>query len=215
VLLLILVAAAILIYTLAILPDQVTYVQLSNQKAANQAKIEDLQRQLVDPDEIAKHFQEIRGSLDQFRGAVLRPRDEGRIEILNAIDRATRETGARLTDTVKFTSEQAEQTESAERGGKKVRKSDENKAVLSYPSLEMEISVAGSYNQVRSFISRFEGSNQFVVIDKVSLSKEDSEENLADGRGAPRSAGEGMIVLSITMTAFFQPDGYQAAGVVH
>jgi hypothetical protein len=212
VLLLILVAAAILIYTLAILPDQVTYVQLSNQKAANQAKIEDLQRQLVDPDAIAQRFQEIRGSLDQFRGAVLRPRGEGRIEILNAIDRATRETGARLTDTVKFTTEQ---TESPERDGKKVRKSDEDKAVLSYPSLEMEIAVAGSYNQVRSFISRFEGSNQFVVIDKVSLSKDESEENLADGRGAPRSAGEGMIVLSITMTAFFQPDGYQAAGVVH
>jgi hypothetical protein len=206
VLLVMLVAGVFVIYSFWILPDQVRYVQLSNEVADNQAKIDKLQQQVIDPTSIASEFQEVRDSLDAFRGATLRPHDEGRLQILNAIERVTRETGVQLAGTVEFRASAAEVVTGKEKH-KKADKADHT--VKSFPSMQVQMSISGSYAQLRSFISRFEGGGQFVIIDSVGLSSaEEAGGKLAGGRAGAGFGGPsgGPITLTIAMTAYFQPE---------
>lgn len=217
VLLVLLLIAVFVVYSYFILPDQVSYVQMSNQVAANRAKIEELQQQVVDPSLVTARFQEVRSSLEEFRGQVLRPREVGQREIQSAIGRALGETGVRLASAIQFRTKDpiAEAAKGEKKRTRKGRNENGAREIRSYPSMRMEFSISGNYGQLRSFISRFEGSGQFVVIDEITLNVEDDKARGPVGRasvGQPSQSGT--ITLDIAMTAYFQPYGPpSAAGV--
>ncbi len=214
VVLVLLIVGTFVVYSFWILPDQVNYVRISNQVSANQSKIQDLQQTIVDPSTLTSHFQEVRDSLDQFRGATLKPRLAGRREILDAIDQSTRETGVALASPVSFETRVSDST-AAKKTNNKVRstKASDDDTVRSYPALQMTFSVTGSYDQLRRFISRFEASGQFVVIDAVQLNVDERDDDAGPrGRGRP-AAPAGAITLDLSMTAYFQPEPSEMASV--
>jgi hypothetical protein len=201
VLLLLLVAGVFALYSWYILPDQVRYVQLSNEVSANRAKIEELQKKVVDPSSVTARFEEVHASLEEFRGGVLKPARSGKQELQAAIGRTVAETGVRLASPVSYKMQEPLADAGAARDRR--RSSDDSGEITSYPSMTVELSIAGSYAQVRSFISRFEGTDQFVVIEALTLNTEDEDEG-----GGQR----GLITLDLEMTAYFQPDGLEPAG---
>lgn len=215
---LLLVGASVLVYSFWILPDQVRYVQLTNEVTANRQKIEEEQAKVVDPASVTSQYQEVRDSLDSFRGSVLRPKIEGKQAILDAIDKTVKETGVQWAGAVSFTTDEPVVADPSKQ---RVQRTESSHGVASYPALEMRFAITGTYPQLRSFISRFEGSNQFVVINSVQLASEAKREADDDGPrrpGAPRravtpaavSAGpEGPLTLTIGMTTYFQPSAAQ------
>jgi hypothetical protein len=214
--LLLIVAGAVLIYSFWILPDQVRYVQAANQVAENQTKIAELQRKVQDPSSIAAEFNTVKSSLDTFQNDYLRPRQVGRLEIINTVNSLTRETGVRLASPVVFTTAipGVEETTSSSKSSKsKVsRKSAEAAGTIrTYPSLEMQFSIAGEYGALRAFINRFEASRQFAVINTVSLSVEAEHKGVRGGKrravvASPVEVPPGQVTLNITITGYFQPD---------
>jgi hypothetical protein len=216
VLLVLIVAGALVVYSFEILPDQVRYVQLSNEVSANRAKIDELQGKIVDPRSLTSQFRAVQDSLDSFRGSMLKPRRAGQLEILDAIDRATRETGVQLASSVAFKTDDLADDSTDKKKSRRRKDNKSGKEIQSYPSLGMHFSISGSYAQLRSFISRFEGSGQFVVINSIALGTEGpkgGEESAGGGRAparrAPTPAGgepTGPLTLEITMTAYFQPE---------
>lgn len=209
VVLVLLIVGTFVVYSFWILPDQVNYVRISNQVSANQTKIQELQQTIVDPTTLTSHFQEVRDSLDQFRGATLKPRLAGRREILDAIDRSTRETGVALASSVAFETRVTDTTAEQKTHSKVRSTKATDDEVHSYPALQIKISVTGSYDQLRRFISRFEASGQFVVIDAVQLNVDETDNKGLRDRG--RAAGA--ITLDLSMTAYFQPEPSEMASV--
>lgn len=210
----VLVTAVVLIYSFWILPDQVRFVQMSSQISENDAKIAELQGQLADPRDVISSFEAVRDSLDSFRGDVLKPRLAGRIDIIDAVSALTRETGVRLSGPVQFLSSDqpdagsdADDTK-ASGGGKRAaaRKAKDTGDITAYPSMRMTFSITGSYEQLRNFVSRFEQSSQFVIIDTVALSVSDSAK--AEAPRGPRAgaAGSDAVTLELSATTYFRPD---------
>lgn len=204
--LVLLVVSTVLVYSWVILPDQVEAVQLRGEVTVNRTKIEELQRRIDDPTEMTRQFDEVQASLDTFRGAMLKPRLAGRLAIIDTIGRLSNETGARMSSSVAFATRdpRAEAAVDATkrrnvRGGDK----SDNGKVKSYPSLEVTFGLTGSYEQLRRFIGRIEASDQFVVIESVSLS---ANETRGAARGARRAQSAGAVTLEIVMTAFFQAE---------
>jgi hypothetical protein len=196
-----LVLAAIFVYSYWILPDQVSYSQLASTVEANRKQISELQAKIEDPSAIMGGFQRAQESLGAFRGEWLKPRLAGRLEIINAVGRVSRETGVRLTSGVSFTT-----TLPSEAADSPRRQSAEKKetTIRSYPSLGVSFSIAGTYSQVRNFISRFEANPQFVVINAVTVNTESSDTG-AVARG-PVAGGPAAVSMTISMTAYFQPE---------
>ena len=196
--LILMIVAAILVYSFGILPDQVARVQAQNEVEANEARKTELRQQVDDPSAIRDEFVRVQDSLNRFRGEMLKPRLAGRLEIIDAVDRISRETGVRLTSPVTFTT-------AMPAGPSERRREDEKSKVRSFPALGLSLTINGQYEQVRNFISRFEASRQFVVIDKVSIGIESEAEGEGALRRAPQT-GPRPVDLEIEMTAYFQPD---------
>lgn len=227
-----LVAASILIYSFWILPDQVRAVQLEGEVSSNAQKIDKLRSDIVDPGPMLHEFEEIQTGLATFRTETLKPRPEGRLEIVNTVDRLTRDTGAQLASAVTFTtlnpSDEATQVgRKTGTSGSKSRKrsraaNDAAEGIRSFPSLNVTFSITGTYEQLRQFISKLEGSNQFLIVDKISLVSGNEPEGDSStssgfggsGRRPAAPSGSGVVTLSLEMTAYFQPDtnGLEHAG---
>lgn len=186
---------AIFVYSFWILPDQVSYSQAAGEVTANKAKIDDLQQQIDDPSEMRDEFTRTQESLSLFRGDMLKPRREGRLEIIDTVDRLTRETGVRLTSPVSFTTSMPSEA--------RERQSDGEGQIRSYPALQLSFSISGRYEQIRNFISRFEASRQFVVIDAVGIGVGSDEDG---GSGGAVAAPQGTVGVDISLTAYFQPE---------
>ena len=197
--LILMIVAAILVYSFGILPDQVARVQAQNEVDANEATKAELQKQVDDPTTIRDQAVRIRDSLESFRGNMLKPRLTGRLEIIDAVDRISRETGVRLTSPVAFST-------AMPTGPSSDRRREDEGAIRSFPALSLSFSISGRYDQVRNFISRFEASRQFVVIDQVSIGIESGQEGVEGGARRGTASVPDAVDLQISMTAYFQPE---------
>ena len=214
--------AIILVYSFSILPDQVRRVQLSSAQAANRERIEQLEQQARNPATVQEEISAVQTSLSDFRGTYLKPRVAGSLAIIETVRNLTRETGVQLASPVKFTTslgseavEEGPAREGPAREGsgrsRRVRKREAD--ITAFSSLGLGFSIRGTYPQLRSFISGFERSPQFVVINSISLSSERELPTPGNGRRAAAPALSGSVItLNISMTAYFQPDaGFAAA----
>jgi hypothetical protein len=201
--LVLLAACALLAYSFVILPDQVEFVQLSGQVSDNNTKIEELRGTITDPTPVIQQVDSVRTSLDEFRSGTLKARRAGRLAIVETVGRLTSETGVRLSSAVGFSTRDP----LAEALDENVRREEGENAIRSFPSLAVDFSVSGNYDQLRRFISRLEASDQFLLIDSINLATDESdtgEPQLGPRRSAPTVSG--VVTLRILMTAYFQPE---------
>jgi hypothetical protein len=201
--LVLLAACALVVYSFVILPDQVEFVQLSGQVSDNNTKIEELRGTITDPTTVIQQVDSVRTSLDEFRAGTLKARRAGRLAIVETVGRLTSATGVQLASAVAFTTTDP----LAEAVEDNVRRREGESEIRAFPSLAVDFSVAGNYDQLRRFISQLEASDQFVVIDSINLATDRSNEGETQPgpRRAPQSGG-GVVTLKIVMTAYFQPE---------
>ncbi|MBK6428673.1 MAG: hypothetical protein IPF82_21505 [Blastocatellia bacterium] len=208
--LIVLFGAVFFIYFRWILPDQVRRLTLSNEVAANSAKIDELRALASDPAALTAAYQSVHESLDSFRGLTLQPRTSGRLQIIGLVNDLTRETNVELTSPISFEARNPLADEANEKGGKAKRKTRKNDdEIQTYPSLTMTCTISGSYPQIRAFLAKFESSRQCGSSESVVISSSEEDEETGERGSRGRSAERrptGAISLDISMTGYFQPD---------
>lgn len=213
--LVILTVSVIVIYFFLILPDQVRRINLSNEVVANRTKVEELRTQAGDPASLTRAYQEVHESLDSFRGQTLQPRTAGRLQIINLVNDLTRQTNVTLTAPISFEARNPQTDDVVDEDGTSKRKSRKSEdEIRTYPSLSMAVTISGGYPDIRRFLAKFETSRQFAIIESVSISADEEEDEQGGGRRGAGSDGSGAITLDISMTAYFQPAGSTTATVV-
>ena len=139
-------------------------------------------------------------SLEAFKTRYLRPQREGQRALIDEINALVKKHNARLTSGLAMSLENT-----GEDLEKKKSKSKNAETSLSvFPKLNITFTIAGQYENLRSFISELERNKQFIVIHSLNFTTvEDSGEGEGGRRG--RRATVSGLVLSVNLAAHFQP----------
>lgn len=145
-------------------------------------------------------------SLNSFKTNHLKPFSSGRIELITQINAIAKKNNVVLTSGIEMGSSlgesaDADKAAADKKGPARRKKADE--ILNAIPSVSFRFTVFGPYPNLRTFINEFEHEKQFLVINAINLTNQ-------EGRGTSRrSRGEGGgasgIMLTIEMTAYFQP----------
>ncbi|HVG17542.1 MAG TPA: GspMb/PilO family protein [Blastocatellia bacterium] len=136
-------------------------------------------------------------TLETFKAERLRPLSSGRIALQNELNALIKKNGLQLTssiethvDPIKDEGDQATQRKKLE------------DLVSVFPRQSIHFTVFGQYPNLRAFLSDLEHNKQFLVIKSINFTTQ--EDKGEGGGGRQRSAASG-IMLSVDLTAYFQP----------
>lgn len=152
------------------------------------------------PEDLAK---EAVDSLDTFKSAHLRPFSSGRIDLIKRINALAKKNNVSLTSGIDMggadSSADASKTGEKSGGSQLRKKSDE--IFNAFPSVNFHFSVFGQYTDLRAFINQLEHEKHFLVVRSINLTNQEARTT------SRRARGEGLsgIVLTIEMSAYFQP----------
>jgi hypothetical protein len=146
-------------------------------------------------------------SLETFKTGHLKHFSSGRIELIKEINALAKKNNVALTSGIDMAANVVNSPDAEKLGGKKdknagaIRKKADQ-ILNAFPSVNFRFTVLGQYTNLRAFINEIEHEKQFLVINSINLT---NQEGKTTGR---RSRGEGIsggIMLTIEMSAFFQP----------
>jgi hypothetical protein len=147
-------------------------------------------------------------SLEGFKNAHLKPFSSGRIDLIKEINALAKKNSVALTSGIDMGSnlgESGSEADSAGAAGKKNtskrKKGDE--ILNAIPSVSFRFSAFGQYSNLRSFINELEREKQFLVISSINLANQEARASSSSRRS--RGDGAAGIVLTIEMSAYFQP----------
>lgn len=141
-------------------------------------------------------------SLESFKEGHLKSFSAGRIALIKEINAMAKKNSATLTSGIEIESSSEATARAAGQSktdGQTRKKEDEIAAA--FPSVNFRFTVFGQYSNLRNLISDLEHQKQFLVINAVNLSNQ--EARVTSRRS--RSEGVSGIMLTIEMSAFFQP----------
>jgi hypothetical protein len=143
-------------------------------------------------------------SLETFRGSRLKPFSSGRITLIKEINALAKKNNVTLTSGIDMGADLGESDTASDKDtGNKVTKRKKTDDLLNaFPSVEFRFTVFGQYANVRNFISELERQKQFVVINSVNLTNQEARTSSRRARGGEGASG---IMLTIEMSAYFQP----------
>jgi len=145
-------------------------------------------------------------SLESFKTGHLKHFSSGRIELIKEINALAKKNNVALTSGIDMTANVVGSPDVEKLGGKKDKsagstrkKADE--ILNAFPSVNFRFTVLGQYTSLRAFINEIEREKQFLVINSINLTNQEGKTS------SRRSRGEGIsgIMLTIEMSAFFQP----------
>ena len=143
-------------------------------------------------------------SLETFRGSNLKPFSSGRITLIKEINALAKKNSVTLTSGIDMGADLGESEIASDKDTEnqvtKRKKTDD--LVNTFPSVGFRFTVFGQYANVRNFISELEREKQFVVIDSVNLTNQEARTSSRRARGGEGASG---IMLTIEMSAYFQP----------
>ncbi|HSE96784.1 MAG TPA: GspMb/PilO family protein [Blastocatellia bacterium] len=137
-------------------------------------------------------IKETLGTLETFKSDHLKPRSKGIITLFKDFNDIAAKNSVRLMSGINMREE---------RSGPQVA---ENRAKTSeslldqFPSVQIDFTVSGQYQNLRNFISDLERIRQFIVIDSIQLI------NVEDSGVVGRRSQSAGVALSIRLTAYFQ-----------
>ncbi len=143
-------------------------------------------------------------SLETFKDRHLKPFSSGRIALIKEINALAKKNSVTLTSGIDMGATGGEADAEANQTGENKSASSHKKAdelLNVFPSVGFRFTVFGQYSNVRTFINEVEREKQFVVINSVNFTNQEAR------TASRRSRGEGAsgIMLSIEMSAYFQP----------
>jgi hypothetical protein len=157
---------------------------------------------LVTEDQAAKALE----SLETFKGRHLKPFSSGRIDLIKEINALAKKNSVTLTSGIDMGATggeaDAEGNQTSEnKSASKHKKADELLNV--FPSVSFRFTVFGQYSNVKTFINEVEREKQFVVINSVNFTNQEAKTAGRRSRGG--EGGATGIMLTIEMSAYFQP----------
>lgn len=203
---------------------------VSNKLREEGNKVGELQKKTVDlRDEIRKmkknieeqkspsnNTQAIVENLEAFQTRFLKNQQEGRLYVINQINKLVKNNGVSLTGGISFQKVDTDKIEIEKTNSKtrnvKGRKTDTGNKSL-YPALEANFSVSGNYVSFRKFLYSLETDKMFFVIDSLNLQTPDTEAKTPTGssqrvasvqRTVLQNPGE--ITVQIGIKAYFRKE---------
>lgn len=134
-------------------------------------------------------------SLNAFKDKRLKPQLRGEVALYDDINALAKKHGLQLISGI----EMSRQADTNQEEAASQKKGEEILKV--YPETNIRFTVAGEYQNLRTFISVLEQNQQFLLVNSLNLLRVDKEEGGRGGRGG----GSSGIALSIEMTAYFHP----------
>ncbi|HWP44679.1 MAG TPA: GspMb/PilO family protein [Blastocatellia bacterium] len=183
-------------YFTSLKPEQDRLARLEAQLREQQAQIiGEAGKPKEDASERLSKIQETLSTLETFRTEHLKNRSQGIITLFNDFNAIAAKNSVRLMSGIDMRDEGSGPTpeRNASRSGE---------AILDqFPSVKIDFTVAGEYQNLRNFISDLERNKQFIIIDSIQLI---TVAEPAGGRGGQRRTQAGGVALSIGLTAYFQ-----------
>jgi hypothetical protein len=144
-------------------------------------------------------------TLETFKGSHLKPFSAGRIALIKEINAIAKKNSVTLTSGIDMGASgdeaEAEGNQASETKSPGKRKTADD-LLNAFPSVSFRFTVFGQYSNVRAFINELEREKQFVVIESINLTNQEARTASRRARGGDGASG---IMLSIEMTAYFQP----------
>lgn len=186
-----------------VLRDQIRQIKISNE---NKAKIPDTTKVAIE-------------SLEKFQSKFLKDRQEGRLYVINQINKLVKNNGVNLTSGISFERIDSAETSSAsddrktsnneeKKTNKRRKAASENNSI--YPAVDVSFSVQGNYSNFRKFLYALETDKMFFVIDALSLQTQDAEAKTSTGNGrivaTQRTIQQnpGEVTVQINLKAYFR-----------
>ena len=144
-------------------------------------------------------------SLETFKTSHLKPFSSGRIALIKEINALAKKNGVSLTSGIDMGANLVESDAEGDKPGEstgttKRKKTDD--LLNAFPSVGFRFTVFGQYSNVRTFINELEREKQFVVINSINLTNQEARTSSRRARGGEGASG---IMLTIEMSAYFQP----------
>ena len=142
-------------------------------------------------------------TLATFKSTYLKPFSSGRIALIKEINALAKKNNVTLTSGIDMgaSAGEAEGDQATEKKSASKRKNAEE-LLNAFPSVTFRFTVFGQYPNLRAFISEVEREKQFVVINSVNLTNQEARAAGKRSRGGEGTAG---IMLTIEMSAYYQP----------
>lgn len=143
-------------------------------------------------------------TLETFKGAHLKPFSSGRIALIKEINALAKKNNVTLTSGIDMGANLGESDAEGEKTSEETttkRKKTED-LLNAFPSVGFRFTVFGQYSNVRTFINEMEREKQFVVINSINLTNQEARTSSRRARGGEGASG---IMLTIEMSAYFQP----------
>jgi hypothetical protein len=140
-------------------------------------------------------------TLETFKSSYLKPFSSGRIALIKEINALAKKNNVTLTSGIDMGAS-AGQAEGDQATKKSASKQKAEELLNAFPSVTFRFTVFGQYSNLRTFISEVEREKQFVVINSVNLTNQEAR---AAGKRARGGEGASGIMLTIEMSAYYQP----------
>ena len=150
---------------------------------------------------------EVTQSVEDFEANRLSLRGEGRIALLNTLNKLIRSNGLRNTAGPNYTA--LDPLAAAATPGAPTRTGNAKWQSI-YPGLGVNVTVEGAYPNLRRFVREIETSNEFIVINSIELEKA-TDTSAATTAVAPTAEGEAkpvargsLVSLRLDMAVYFR-----------
>jgi hypothetical protein len=144
-------------------------------------------------------------TLEIFKSTHLKPFSSGRIALIKEINALAKKNGVTLTSGIdmgaNLAASDADGDKASESNGTTRRKKSDD-LLNAFPSVGFRFTVFGQYLNLRTFINALEHEKQFVVINSINLTNQEARTSSRRARGGEGASG---IMLTIEMSAYFQP----------
>jgi Tfp pilus assembly protein PilO len=144
--------------------------------------------------------QKITESLDSFEGDHLVGRNQGRMELYDALNQLITKDGLRNTSGPTY----ATLVPAGSKTGASTTKSTNTKWQSIYPGISVNLTVEGQYQNLRRFVRDIEASKQFIIINAVELERSTETSGSPSAEANPGTGGRGSLVsLRLDMATYF------------
>lgn len=163
---------------------------------------------------------EVTQSVQDFESNRLRSRSEGRIVLLDTLNKLIRSNGLKNSSGPNYTALDPLAAGSAQSSSSRTGNA---KWQSLYPGIGINVTVEGAYPNLRRFVREIEIGNQFIIINSVELEKATDSSAAAAAAAAAAASPEApakpvargsLVSLRLDMTAYFRREATAATDIV-
>ena len=153
-------------------------------------------------------IEKISSSLDNFENNRLQSPNQGRMGLYEELNQLIRKNGLRNTSGPSYTPLEPAGSKRSTSGSK----SANSKWQSVYPGISVNLTVEGTYQNLRRFIRNVEASSQFIIVNAIELEKATEINTPVAAEGSPTSSPRGSLVsLRMDMATYFQRVGGESS----